>query len=363
LCHKLGIDQNLSTVFHPQTDGISEQKNQWIEQYLRIVTSLCPEDWTYWLPTATTVHNNRKNTTTRLSLNQILMGYETELLPSSTPVSSNSTAEERIKALFQNQALAIEAINKVARSDQTPPSQYCAGDQVWLEATNLKFPHQMVKLLAKRHGPFQITEEISPVAYQLALPPTLNIHNVFHASLLRPYHETDAHGPNYTRPPPELIDGEEEFEVEHIKQHCYHGRKKALQYLIKWEGYPSSNNTWEPESNVQAPEVVKDYWASCESSSIKRGEVLETEQCLSNSQSPYLPSLKSLTFLLSSHLRSTREAPSFLVQAATSSDPHFHPSTLSTWTTGSSAQCPLVPQPRTLLNGLPSNLLSRLRPH
>jgi len=106
--------------------------------------------------------------------------------------------------------------------------------------------------------------------------------------LLQPYHETGAHGPNYVQPPPELIDGEEEFEVECIEQHYYHGRKKVLQYLIKWKGYPSSNNTWEPEPNVQAPEVVKDYWASQGSSSIKRGETFDTEQCLSNLQSPYL---------------------------------------------------------------------------
>jgi len=34
LAKKLGIHQNLSTAFHPQTDGLSEQKNQWVEQYL-----------------------------------------------------------------------------------------------------------------------------------------------------------------------------------------------------------------------------------------------------------------------------------------------------------------------------------------
>jgi hypothetical protein len=117
LCHKLDIDQNLSTTFHPQTDGISEQKNQWIKQYLWIITFLCLEDWTYWLPMATAVHNNQKNTTTGLSPNQILMGYEMELLPLSTLTSNNSTAKERIKTLFQNQALAIEAINKVVHSD------------------------------------------------------------------------------------------------------------------------------------------------------------------------------------------------------------------------------------------------------
>ena len=44
--------------FHPQTDGLLEWKNQWIKQYLRIVTSAAPEDWTSWLSIATAVHNS-----------------------------------------------------------------------------------------------------------------------------------------------------------------------------------------------------------------------------------------------------------------------------------------------------------------
>jgi hypothetical protein len=54
----LGIEQNLSMVFHPQTDGLSEQKNQWIEQYLRLVSSAAPEDWTYWVALTSAIHNN-----------------------------------------------------------------------------------------------------------------------------------------------------------------------------------------------------------------------------------------------------------------------------------------------------------------
>ena len=63
-----------------------------------------------------------------------------------------------------------------------------------------------------------------------------------------PYHETDTHGPNHPRPPPDLIDGEEEYEVEAILGHKkIRGRYR---YLIKWRGYSAAENSWEPEENL-----------------------------------------------------------------------------------------------------------------
>ena len=53
----LGINQNLSTAFHPQTDGLSEQTNQWVRQYLHLI-AINQNEWSKWLPMATTVHNN-----------------------------------------------------------------------------------------------------------------------------------------------------------------------------------------------------------------------------------------------------------------------------------------------------------------
>jgi len=82
---------------------------------------------------------------------------------------------------------------------------------------------------------------------------------VFHASLLSPYHKTTAHGPNFSRPPPELIDGEEEYQVEQILGHQYHGHAKALQYLIKWPDYLESDNTWEPTHHIHAQDLIKAY--------------------------------------------------------------------------------------------------------
>jgi hypothetical protein len=269
LASKLGIQQNLSSTFHPQTDGISERKNQWVEQYLRLVTSNSPEDWTHWLSMASAIHNNRRNSTTGLSPNQILLGHEVTLAPPITPATNNVTAEERVEQLRQKRAQALDAINHTARGGQVIPSQYHVGEQVWLEATHLKMKHQKTKLAPKRYSPFKIIKEIFPVAYQLELPAAWGIHPTFHASLLSPYHETTSHGPNFSQPPSDLIKGEAEYTVERILSHRHHGRARTLHYLIKWEGYPDSDNTWEPSTQVHAPELIKAYHRAHPLESIK----------------------------------------------------------------------------------------------
>ena len=93
LCQKLGVQQNLSSAFHTQTDGITKWKNQWVEQYLCLVTSSSPEDWTKWLTIVSAVHNNQKNSTTRLSPNQVLLEYETRINPSEDIPSNNEVVQ------------------------------------------------------------------------------------------------------------------------------------------------------------------------------------------------------------------------------------------------------------------------------
>jgi hypothetical protein len=75
----LGIDKNLSTAFHPQIDGLSEWTNQWVEQYLCLIT-INQNEWSNWLPMATTVHNNSRNSTTGFTPNELLIGWEPPLL-------------------------------------------------------------------------------------------------------------------------------------------------------------------------------------------------------------------------------------------------------------------------------------------
>jgi len=144
------------------------------------------------------VHNNWKNSTTGLLPNQIILGYDLKLnLAISTP-SINETTEERIRLMEERRAQATAALNQVAEKSGTPSAQYNTRDQVWLEGKNLRLPYQATKLVPKRYGPFKIIKEISPVAYQLALPLTWKIHDMFHASLLSPYRKTTTYSPNFS---------------------------------------------------------------------------------------------------------------------------------------------------------------------
>ena len=257
LTTKLSIRQNISTTFHPQTDRLTECKNQWVEQYLQIYTSARQDDWDAWLPIVTFVHNQWPNTTTKQSPHEVLLGYCPSAAEEPTSITNNETVEARHQLIRQHREAALQALNKVTQI--TPESQYHRGDWVWLEAKHLALLYASAKLAPKHHRPFKITKEVLPVAYQLKLPRAWTIHDIFHSSLLMPYKETQEHRAQFQHPPPELIDNEEEYEVEEIINHRYHGKQCQLQYLICWKGYSAADDTWEPADQVHADQLVRKY--------------------------------------------------------------------------------------------------------
>jgi len=82
---------------------------------------------------------------------------------------------------------------------------------------------------------------------------------MFHIDLLTPYRETDIHGSNYSRPTPDLVDNEEEYEVEKVLDTWQFGKGCKRQYLIKWKGYPDSDNKWVDHKDIHAPEAIREF--------------------------------------------------------------------------------------------------------
>jgi hypothetical protein len=193
----LGIDQNLSTTFHPQTDGLSERTNQWIEQYLHLIT-VNQNKWSRWLPMATAVHNNSRNSTMGFAPNELLIGWEPPLAADQRSESKNYTVEEYLSSMRHNRLMAIHVLIKVAYKTGTPTMTWKTGQLVWLKGKNLPLPYSMAKLAPRRHGPFKISKIVSLVAVQLELPAQWSINLMFHTSLITAYTETPSHGPNFT---------------------------------------------------------------------------------------------------------------------------------------------------------------------
>jgi hypothetical protein len=261
LCKQMGIKVNTSTAYHPRTDGQSERSNQWLEQWLRPWTNFAQNNWCKYLPFAEFAHNSWHNETTRKSPFQVLMGYHPRANITSFPNTLpgvETWIEEWTEARQQVREAILIAQQRWAHSKYLGQT-FKIGDKVWLEGHNLRTEQPTAKLVPKHHGPFPIKKVLSPITYQLTLPSTWKIHDVFHVDLLTPYIEMDFHGPNYTRPPPDLINDEEEYEVEQVLSSRRHGKGRKIQYLVKWKGYPDSDNKWVNWDDMHAEEALENF--------------------------------------------------------------------------------------------------------
>jgi hypothetical protein len=262
---KLGVKASLSTAFHPQTDGETERVNQEIEQFFRVFCNFQQDNWPNLLPFAEFTHNVRTHSASAHSPFQIWYGFQPEFIPPIHFTTTLPSVEERLRTIDQIRqevtAALLVAAEMMKRTGPSTASQtFLVGQQVWLEGTNVKTTHPKAKLAPRRHGPFTILST-TPTNSRLRLPNSWRLHPVFHNSLLTPYKETKEHGPNYTQPPPEIVgDEDQHYEVETILNARPTPNRRSIQYLVKWVGYPDSENSWIPASQMRhAKELVDEY--------------------------------------------------------------------------------------------------------
>jgi hypothetical protein len=150
-------------------------------------------------------------------------------------------------------------------------AEFEVGQQVLLSTKNLPLVHtssQSPKLSPRFVGPFKIHSRVGPVAYELALPAVMQrIHPVFHVSLLRPFVEDAEYGRLPAVMPAPQVDarGQRWFEVETLLRHYPRkatSHKGVREYLVKWQGYPSWENTKEPAEQLHddCPDEIVAYW-------------------------------------------------------------------------------------------------------
>jgi len=274
LWKQLGTKLAMSTAYHPQTDGQTERANRTLEDMLRAYVSYHQDDWDEHLVAAEIAYNNSVQASTGFSPYYLNSGYHPKfpLDQVNNPVSSNnSTVEETLRILLQNLGTAKNNLLEAQKRQTHYANQdrraieFKVGDQVLLSTANLNNQDRAPKLLPKFTGPFKIKRVVSPVAYELELPKSMRIHPVFHISKLKAFKSDSNQFPGREqkiRPPPEVVDGHEEYEVDKIvdKRTRLVRNRRRVEYLVLWKGFPDYEKTWEPISNLKnASQAIKEF--------------------------------------------------------------------------------------------------------
>jgi hypothetical protein len=270
-CARLKIEPRFSSAFHPQTDGQTERTNRVLEEVLRHFIDGSHSNWEELLPLAAFAMNNAKSSSTGETpfyLNHgahphtpVSLGLPTGNIPTLEVVF---TELEETLSQVKKLLVAAQDRQKTYADKSRAAHNFQQGQKVLLATKNLKFKTGVRKLHPKYVGPFKILEMVGSNAAKLDLPAVYSrLHPVFHVSLLREFREGAGSPP--LPPEPELIDGESYFKVEQVLSMRERstgkkgrGKKKRREFLIKWEGYDDSHNSWEPEANL-SPDLVTSF--------------------------------------------------------------------------------------------------------
>ncbi|KAL0551700.1 hypothetical protein IC582_010789 [Cucumis melo] len=268
----MGTRLDFSTAFHPQTDGQTERLNQVLEDMLRACALEFPGSWDSHLHLMEFAYNNSYQATIGMAPFEALYGRCCR-----SPVCWGEVGEQRLMGpeLVQSTNEAIQKIRSRMHTAQSRQKSYAdvrrkdlefeIGDKVFLKVAPMKGVlrfERRGKLSPRFVGPFEILERIGPVAYRLALPPSLSaVHDVFHVSMLRKYVPDPSHVVDYE--PLEIDENLSYVErpVEVLAREVKTLRNKQIPLVkVLWRNHRVEEATWEREDDMRSryPELFEE---------------------------------------------------------------------------------------------------------
>ncbi|KAD0364781.1 hypothetical protein E3N88_44374 [Mikania micrantha] len=262
--HKaLGTRLDMSTAYHPQTDGQSERTIQTLEDMLRACVIDFGNSWETHLPLVEFSYNNSYHTSIGAAPFEALYGRkcrsplcwaevgESQL---TEPELVHETTEKIVQ--IRNRMAAAGDRQKSYADKRRKPLEFQVGDRVLLKVSPWKGVIRFgkrVKLNPRYIGPFEITKRIGLVAYELQLPQELSsVHNVFHVSNLKKCLSDETH----SIPLEEIqIDEQLHFVEEPVEIMDREIKKLKLSRIpivkIRWNSRRGPEYTWEREDQMK----------------------------------------------------------------------------------------------------------------
>jgi hypothetical protein len=257
-----GTNLNMSTAYHPQTDGQTERVNQVIEDMLRMYVMDQPSKWEDYLHLVEFAYNNGHHASLKMSPFEALYGIKCN-----TPISWDNPADRVIVGpeLIKNMEEQMVRINKNLKEAQDRQKSYAdrgridrqfkVGEHAYLKVKPRKSSLNLgncSKLAAIYCGPFEILARIGPVAYELYLPACIKVHNVFHVSLFKNYvpYANNLIDWNLIQVEPEGYMPVQPVSILDRKVRWLRNRE-VRQVKVQWTHYSPEEATWEMEDAMR----------------------------------------------------------------------------------------------------------------
>nr|GEX35305.1 putative reverse transcriptase domain-containing protein [Tanacetum cinerariifolium] len=192
----LGIKLDMSTAYHPQTDGQCERTIQTLKDMLRACVLDLEGSWDVYLPLVEFSYNSSYHSSVRCVPFEALYGRKCRSLIMWAEIGERHLIRPELVPETTEKILQIKDRLKVARDRQKSYAdkrrkslEFSVGEHVLLKVSPWKGVERFGKKgkLAPRFvGPFEIIEMIGLVAYRLRLPEDLNgVHDTFDVSNLK----------------------------------------------------------------------------------------------------------------------------------------------------------------------------------
>lgn len=253
LFHLTGTSLNMSSSYHPETDGQSERVNQCLEGYLRCFAHACPAKWIQWLSLAEFWYNTSMHSSLGKSPFEVLygrsprqLGISVDSTCSVTNLQEWLTERKLMQDLLKQHLERIRLRMKHQADKKRSERSFAVGDMVFLKlqpyVQSSVAPRAHHKLLFKYYGPYKVLARVGEVAYYLDLPSTSRIHPVIHVSQLKQAVGANVQIQPILPSPLDIVQVPTRILQRRLRQK---GPVAVSQALVQWSGQPESLATWE----------------------------------------------------------------------------------------------------------------------